>query len=47
MDWSFGLTMTFAGIAITFITLYLLTLLIRLLNKLFPFKKEEEKKGKT
>ncbi|MBN1160848.1 MAG: OadG family protein [Dehalococcoidales bacterium] len=47
MDWSFGLTMTFAGMGITFITLYLLTLLIRLLNKLFPFKSEEEKKGKT
>jgi Na+-transporting methylmalonyl-CoA/oxaloacetate decarboxylase gamma subunit len=47
MDWSFGLTMTFAGMGITFITLYLLTLLIRLLNKLFPFKNEEEKKGKT
>jgi Na+-transporting methylmalonyl-CoA/oxaloacetate decarboxylase gamma subunit len=47
MDWSFGLTMTIAGMGITFITLYLLTLLIRLLNKLFPFKNEEEKKGKT
>ncbi|MBN1692809.1 MAG: OadG family protein [Dehalococcoidales bacterium] len=47
MDWSFGLTMTFAGMGITFITLYLLTLLIRLLNKLFPFKNGEEKKGKT
>ena len=47
MDWSFGLTMTIAGMGITFITLYLLTLLIRLLNKLFPFKNEAEKKGKT
>lgn len=47
MDWSFGLTMTAAGMAVTFITLYLLTLLIRLLNKLFPFKNEEEKKSKT
>ena len=46
MDWSFGLTMTVAGMAVTFITLYLLTLLIRLLNKLFPYKEEEEKKGK-
>lgn len=42
-NWSFGLTMTVAGMGITFLTLYLLTLLIRLLNKLFPFKKEEEK----
>ena len=47
MDWSFGLTMMLAGMGVTFITLYLLTLLIRLLNRLFPFKNEEEKKGKT
>ncbi len=47
MDWSFGLTMMAAGMGVTFITLYLLTLLIRLLNKLFPFKNEEEKKGKS
>jgi len=47
MDWSFGLTMTVAGMGVTFITLYLLTLLIRLLNKLFPCKDEEEKKSKT
>jgi Na+-transporting methylmalonyl-CoA/oxaloacetate decarboxylase gamma subunit len=46
MDWSFGLTMTVAGMAVTFITLYLLTLLIRLLNKLFPFKEEKEKESK-
>lgn len=46
MDWTFGLTMTAAGMAVTFITLYLLTLLIRLLNKLFPYKGEEEKENK-
>jgi len=46
-DITFGLTMTVAGMGITFITLYLLTLLIRLLNKLFPFKKEGEGKTKT
>jgi Na+-transporting methylmalonyl-CoA/oxaloacetate decarboxylase gamma subunit len=44
-DLAFGLTMTVAGMGITFLTLYLLTLIIRLLNKLFPFKKEGE--GKT
>jgi Na+-transporting methylmalonyl-CoA/oxaloacetate decarboxylase gamma subunit len=43
-DLEFGLTMTVAGMGVTFITLYLLTLLIRLLNKLFPFKKEDQKK---
>jgi len=47
MDWNFGLTMTAAGIGVTFVTLYLLTLLIRLLNKLFPYKPDEEKKGKS
>lgn len=46
-DMAFGLTMTVAGMGITFITLYLLTLLIRLLNKLFPYKKEEANKSKT
>ena len=47
MDWSFGLTMMLAGMGVTFITLYLLTLLIRLLNKLFPYKNEEEKNSKS
>ena len=42
-DWAFGLTMTVMGMGVTFITLYLLTLLIRLLIKLFPRKEEEEK----
>ncbi|MGA8849961.1 MAG: OadG-related small transporter subunit [Dehalococcoidia bacterium] len=42
-DWAFGLTMTILGMGITFITLYLLTLLIRLLIKLFPSKEEEGK----
>ncbi len=46
MDWTFGLTMTAAGMGVTLLTLYLLTLLIRLLNKLFPYKKEEEDKHK-
>ena len=41
-DLEFGLTMLAAGMGVTFITLYLLTLVIRLLNKLFPFKKEDQ-----
>lgn len=40
-DLSFGLTMTVAGMGVTLITLYLFTLLIGLLNRLFP---EVEKK---
>jgi Na+-transporting methylmalonyl-CoA/oxaloacetate decarboxylase gamma subunit len=41
-DLAFGLTMTVMGMGVTFITLYLLTLLIRLLIKLFPFKEEKK-----
>jgi len=44
-DWAFGLTMTVMGMGVTFITLYLLTLLIRLLIRLFPSKEEEESEG--
>ena len=40
----FGLTMTVLGMGVTLVTLYLLTLLIGLLNKLFPYK-EEKKNG--
>jgi Na+-transporting methylmalonyl-CoA/oxaloacetate decarboxylase gamma subunit len=36
--------MTFWGMGITLLTLGLLILIIRLMNKLFPFKKENEKK---
>ncbi len=44
-DLSFGLTMTVAGMGVTLATLYLLTLVIQLLNKLFPeVEKKEEKK---
>jgi Na+-transporting methylmalonyl-CoA/oxaloacetate decarboxylase gamma subunit len=42
-DLAFGLTMTAMGMGVTLITLYLLTLLIRLLIKLFPSKEEEGK----
>jgi Na+-transporting methylmalonyl-CoA/oxaloacetate decarboxylase gamma subunit len=44
-DLAFGLTMTIMGMGVTLITLYLLTLLIRLLIRLFPMKEEEEGKG--
>lgn len=46
-DLAFGLTMTVAGMGVTFITLYLLTLLIHLLNRLFPFKEEGKNQNKT
>ncbi len=41
-DLAFGLTMTVMGMGVTLITLYLLTLLIRLLIRLFPSKEEGE-----
>ncbi len=46
MDWGFGLTMMVMGMTVTLLTLYLLGWVIRLLIKLFPFKKEE-KEGKS
>jgi len=42
LDWGFGLTMMVTGIVVTLLTLYLLGWVIRLLIKLFPFKKEED-----
>jgi Na+-transporting methylmalonyl-CoA/oxaloacetate decarboxylase gamma subunit len=45
-DWVFGLTMTIAGMGVTFFTLYILTLVIRLLAKLFPYKEEKKEEGK-
>lgn len=45
MDWGFGLTMMVMGMGVTFLTLYLLTWIIRLLIRLYPFKEEEESKG--
>jgi hypothetical protein len=44
MDLSFGLTMTFWGIGITLLTLGLLILIIRMMNKIYPYKNEDEKK---
>jgi Na+-transporting methylmalonyl-CoA/oxaloacetate decarboxylase gamma subunit len=46
-DLEFGLTMMVAGMAVTFLTLYLLTLLIRLLNRLFPYREEDKSQKKT
>jgi len=43
MDLSFGLTMMLMGMGVTLATLYILILVIRLLNKMFPDKGEEKK----
>ncbi len=42
MDLKFGLTMTLMGMGVTFITLLILMGVIRLLSKVFPYKKEPE-----
>ena len=45
-DLEFGLIMTLAGIGVTLLTLYLLTLVIHLMNRIFPeveTKKEQKK----
>ena len=41
-DIVFGLIMTITGMGVTFITLYILTLVIRLLARLFPYKEEQK-----
>ncbi|MDP2918903.1 MAG: OadG family protein [Dehalococcoidia bacterium] len=41
-DIGFGLTMTVMGMGVTLLTLVFLGYVIRLLTKLFPFKKEDE-----
>ncbi len=43
-DLAFGLTMTIMGMGITFLTLFLLTIVIRLLVRLFPYREVKEKK---
>lgn len=42
MDLAFGVTMMVMGMGVTLLTLYLLSLVIGLLVKLFPYKAEEE-----
>jgi Na+-transporting methylmalonyl-CoA/oxaloacetate decarboxylase gamma subunit len=44
-DLAFGLIMMVIGMTVTFLTLYVLTLVIRLLDKAFPFKKAEKDKS--
>ena len=44
-DLEFGLIMTATGMGVTLVTLYLLTLVIGLMNRLFPeVEKKEDKK---
>lgn len=43
-DVAFGLTMMVMGMGVTFITLFLLNLIIRLLTRLFPVVEKDEGK---
>jgi hypothetical protein len=40
--WTFGLTMLVVGMGGTIVTLVVFSLLMGLLKKIFPYKKEEE-----
>ncbi|MBS3919702.1 MAG: hypothetical protein KG012_12545 [Deltaproteobacteria bacterium] len=40
-NWTFGITMIIVGMGGTILTMWVLSLLMGLLRKLFPYKKEE------
>lgn len=42
--WSFGITLTVLGIGATFLTLWILSLVMVLLKKIFPLSAQEETK---
>jgi Na+-transporting methylmalonyl-CoA/oxaloacetate decarboxylase gamma subunit len=41
-DWTFGLTLLVVGMGGTFASLWILSLLILILKKIFPYAKETE-----
>ena len=43
-NWTFGITMLVLGMEGRLLTLWILSLLMSLLKKLFPYRKEEEAK---
>jgi hypothetical protein len=43
-NWTFGVTMVVVGMGGTLLTLWILSLLMSVLKKAFPYKKEEEGK---
>jgi Na+-transporting methylmalonyl-CoA/oxaloacetate decarboxylase gamma subunit len=40
-NWTFGITMIVVGMGGTLLTLWILSLLMSVLKKVFPYKKEE------
>lgn len=43
-NWTFGITMIIVGMGGTLLTLYILSLIMGVLKKAFPYKKEAEGK---
>jgi Na+-transporting methylmalonyl-CoA/oxaloacetate decarboxylase gamma subunit len=43
-NWTFGITMVIVGMGGTLLTLWILSLIMSVLKKVFPYKKEEEGK---
>jgi Na+-transporting methylmalonyl-CoA/oxaloacetate decarboxylase gamma subunit len=43
-NWTFGITMIVVGMGGTLLTLWILSLLMTVLKKTFPYRKEEEGK---
>jgi hypothetical protein len=43
-NWSFGLTVTLVGVAGTFLTLWVLSLVVDLLKRIFPLQAQDESK---
>lgn len=44
-NWTFGITMLVVGMGGTLLTMWVLSLLMGMLKKVFPYKKEEEGKS--
>lgn len=44
-NWTFGITMTVVGMGGTLLSLWIFSLLMGVLKRLFPYVKEEEGKG--
>jgi Na+-transporting methylmalonyl-CoA/oxaloacetate decarboxylase gamma subunit len=45
-NWTFGITMIVLGMGGTLLTLWILSLLMTGIRKVFPYRKEEEEKAK-
>ena len=46
-NWAFGITMTIVGVGGTFLTLWILSLVMSFLKKVFPLSAEDAKTDKN